>query len=86
MSIRRLILTVAVIAAASTISAQRTEELLNFGWKFHAGDLSDGASVSLDDSGWRTVDVPHDFLIEQPWVTPSGAGAQHKKPSQRPRL
>lgn len=71
MRIIRLILTVAAIVAASAVSAQRTEELLNFGWKFHAGDLSDGASVSLDDSSWRTVDVPHDFQIEQPWVAPA---------------
>ena len=44
---------------------------LNYGWRFFAGDLTGGASVSLDDSSWRTVDVPHDFQIEQPWVAPA---------------
>ena len=44
----------------------RTVENLNFGWKFHAGDVDQGASVQLDDASWRTVDVPHDFQIEQP--------------------
>ncbi len=44
---------------------------LDFGWRFHLGDVADGAAVKLDDAGWRTVDVPHDFQIEQPWVAPS---------------
>ena len=49
----------------------RVNELLNFGWKFHPGDLKNAESVTLDDSGWRTVDLPHDFQIEQPWVAPA---------------
>ncbi len=51
--------------------AQRTVQNLDFGWRFHAGDVAEGSSPQLDDSGWRTVDVPHDFQIEQPWVTPA---------------
>lgn len=46
-------------------------ENINSGWKFHSGDLADGASVGLDDSSWRVVNLPHDFLIEQPWVAPA---------------
>ena len=46
---------------ALTVSAQRTTECLNFGWEFR-----------LNNEGqWRTVDVPHDFQIEQPWVAPA---------------
>ena len=56
-------------------SAQREIELLNFGWKFHAGDVGNGESTSLDDSGWRDVDLPHDYQIEQPWIAP---GADEK--------
>ena len=44
---------------------------LNFGWRYHAGDVENGAAIDLDDSGWRTVNVPHDFQIEQPWVAPA---------------
>ncbi len=51
--------------------AQRTVQNLDFGWRFHAGDVAEGFSPQLDDSGWRTVDVPHDFQIEQPWVAPA---------------
>ena len=49
----------------------RVVENLNFGWRFHAGDVYEGASMALDDSGWRVVNVPHDFQIEQPWVAPA---------------
>ena len=48
----------------------RTTSCLNFDWLFHAGDIPDGASTALDDSGWRRIDLPHDFQIEQPWVAP----------------
>ena len=44
-----------------TASAQRTSECLNFGWEFR-----------LNNEGeWRTINVPHDFQIEQPWVAPA---------------
>ena len=49
----------------------RVNELINIGWKFHAGDISNGESFTLDDSKWRDVSLPHDFQIEQPWVSPS---------------
>lgn len=59
------------IHLAATANAGRTVESLNFGWQFHAGDIANGESVSLDDSGWQTINVPHDFQIHQPWVAPS---------------
>ena len=44
-----------------TANAQRSVHSLNFGWEFR-----------LNNEGqWRTVDVPHDFQIEQPWVAPA---------------
>ena len=51
--------------------AQRIVVDLNFGWRFHAGSLADGQRTSLDDQQWRSVSVPHDFQIEQPWVAPA---------------
>ena len=60
----------------AAVAQQRSESSLSFGWLFQAGDVSDGASPALDDSGWRKVDLPHDFQIEQPWVAPD--------PSERP--
>lgn len=44
---------------------------LNFGWKFHLGDIAQAEIPMTDDSQWREVDLPHDFQIEQPWVAPA---------------
>ena len=64
-------LIVAISCLTAGVAQPRTVLNLNFGWQFHLGDLADGAAVTLDDTDWRTIDVPHDFQIEQPWVAPS---------------
>ncbi len=40
---------------------------------------TDFASPALDDSSWRTLDLPHDFQFEQPW-TENGGDARGFKP------
>ena len=42
----------------------RKVELMNGGWRFNPGDVLDGESPDLDDSGWRLLDLPHDWSIE----------------------
>lgn len=42
----------------------RKVELMNGGWRFNPGDVRDGESPDLDDSGWRLLDLPHDWSIE----------------------
>lgn len=38
---------------------------LNRGWRFHAGDVLNGAqAVGFDDSQWRQLDIPHDWSAE----------------------
>lgn len=37
-------------------------------WRFQLGDCPQAAAPGFDDSGWRAVQVPHDFSLEQ---TPS---------------
>lgn len=45
---------------------------LNRGWLFHLGNATPSITVSqAKHEGWRTVNVPHDFQIEQPWVAPA---------------
>ncbi|MEO7215768.1 hypothetical protein [Mucilaginibacter sp.] len=34
------------------------------GWKFHLGGMPGAGEVKTDDSKWRTVDLPHDWSIE----------------------
>jgi beta-galactosidase len=46
------------------------------GWRFHLGEILDGISrAELDDSAWRTVDLPHDWSIEleRSPASPSGS-------------
>ena len=58
--------------------------LFNDGWKFQLvtkdNKTTDFASPQLDDSQWRTLDLPHDFQFELPW-TEGGGGARGFKPS-----
>ena len=65
-----LLLMLATLMPLSANSGRITESF-NFGWRFHAGDVANGESLSLDDSGWQVINVPHDFQIHQPWVAPA---------------
>ncbi len=40
------------------------ETLLNAEWKFIRAGVENGQDPALDDTGWRTLDVPHDYSIE----------------------
>ena len=64
-------LVVALLATVNLSAQKRIEQTLNFGWRFHAGDVTNAADPKTDDSNWRTINVPHDFQIEQPWVAPA---------------
>jgi beta-galactosidase len=67
-----------ISAAADTPARERL--LMDFGWKFHLGDqwglgeqldkagVSAGpAAASFGDGGWRTVNLPHDWVTELPF-------------------
>ena len=41
-------------------------------WKFHLGDLSEASEEQFDDSGWRELDIPHDWAFENGF-SPDGA-------------
>ena len=69
---RQQLLTVACLFVATmTMAQKRVIEDLNFGWRFHAGEVAAAAVPATSDADWRTVDLPHDFQIEQPWVAPA---------------
>lgn len=40
------------------------KQLFDFGWKFALGDYSDASSIHYNDNDWRTLDLPHDWSIE----------------------
>lgn len=47
--------------------AQRTEILLDEGWKFSKGNFPAAAEPGFNDTRWETVSVPHDWAISGPF-------------------
>ena len=63
MNPKRINLTIALLSITTALWAQPQQSLcLNEGWEFSRDSLFNHAV---------TIDVPHDFQIEQPWVIPS---------------
>jgi len=73
-----LVLSSTVFAADTNCPRERL--LLDFGWKFHlgnewghtqnlakAGSGSGPAGRSFGDASWRTVNLPHDWVVELPF-------------------
>lgn len=66
------------LSAKESSENVRLTQLFNFGWKFQAGNPENVYAVDYDDSGWRNLDLPHDFQIEQPWEQSAGGGRGYK--------
>ena len=47
-------------------SAQQARQKLDFdkGWRFNLGDAQDAQNPTLNDAGWRMLNLPHDWSIE----------------------
>src|ERR1039458_2212969 len=45
-------------------SSPRLEQPFDAGWLFHRGDLPGAEDAAFNDAGWRVLDVPHDWSIE----------------------
>lgn len=48
----------------NTSDPVRRTELFMQNWKFIPGDHPDANQIAFDDSGWRELDLPHDWSIE----------------------
>lgn len=57
----------------------RINQLFNFGWKFKASEVPNAQNLTFDDSGWRKLDIPHDFQFEQPWDKSANRGRGFKE-------
>jgi hypothetical protein len=47
--------------------AGRSVQNFNLSWRFFRGDVTGGQETDLNDSGWRILDLPHDWSIEGPF-------------------
>ena len=79
MLMKRFLYSILLFLAVTTIHSN-AREVINFNkeWKFSL-DVKEGVNPALkeyDDSGWRTLDVPHDWAIEGDFDehNPSGTG------------
>ena len=54
----------------------RQHLLFDIDWLFTPGDINKAESAAFDDSGWRRLNLPHDWSIEQPFSqdAPTGGG------------
>ncbi|MDE5650508.1 MAG: beta galactosidase jelly roll domain-containing protein, partial [Duncaniella sp.] len=65
------------VAANFSISAKDSRIIdFNDGWRFALTDGSEIAAMDFDDSGWRNLNLPHDWAIEGDFSekNPSGTG------------
>lgn len=49
------------------LHAQRSEYLLEKGWEFTKGEVSNAEMPAFNDAKWETVDIPHDWAIFGPF-------------------
>lgn len=52
---------------ALNLHAQRSEYLLEKGWKFTKGEVRNAEMPAFNDAKWETVDIPHDWAIFGPF-------------------
>ena len=69
-----LIFTLLISYRADAQLSGRKVENFNFGWKFWKGDVPNGQNPLLNESGWRTLDLPHDWSIEGPFSKDYASG------------
>ncbi len=53
-----------VVPLPSPTTDGRQELLFDQGWRFHRGGADGAEATFFDDSGWRGVNLPHDWSIE----------------------
>lgn len=76
--IRNTIFLCFVLSLSLVTAAQNERTSLNFnkGWKFILDSTHQYNEPAVNDAGWRTLDLPHDWSIELPFdsASPTGNG------------
>ncbi|MDX2937306.1 glycoside hydrolase family 2 TIM barrel-domain containing protein [Streptomyces ipomoeae] len=63
-------------ADVSSVTGRSRERSFDEGWLFLRGDADGAQEPSYDDRSWRTLDLPHDWSIEDlPYATSTDGGA-----------
>src|SRR5215207_9214021 len=53
-----------VVCVTATSARAREIHPLDFDWRFIQSDIAGAEKPDFDDSGWQTLDLPHDWSIE----------------------
>ena len=59
-----ILLSVILISCKKPSGQVNLRNIFNNDWFFYYGELAGGENITLDDSDWRKVDLPHDWSIE----------------------
>lgn len=73
--IKSLLVSVSFLLPISALAVnQRSVENIELEWRFHLGDVDGASQPGYDDSGWRRLDLPHDWAVEGDFsqANPSG--------------
>lgn len=64
-----------ISGCSSAVSPRETIDFTD-DWTFHLGDVPEACAPEYDDSGWRELDLPHDWAVEGDFSrsNPSGTG------------
>ncbi len=64
----------AFLPVGSPAQNTRVTEDFDANWLFSKGDFASAMMPAFDDSGWRALNVPHDWSIEGPFGAEFGSG------------
>ena len=59
-----LAISFSMLSFTTSISASERKINMNQHWKFYHGCIANAEQPSFNDSGWRVLDIPHDWSVE----------------------
>ena len=62
------------LCGCTTDNEYKRYKNFDFDWKFALGKHPEAISPEYDDAQWRTLDLPHDYSIEQPFDSLNATG------------
>jgi len=69
---------IVIVSVTWSCSNRSARQIIDFtsGWSFLQGDDTNAYSINYDDSGWRVLNLPHDWSIEGEFSESNPAGPQ----------
>ncbi len=55
---------VSIFCTTITLHSFSQTILFDDNWKFYRGDITNAGKTNFNDNGWRKIDLPHDWSIE----------------------